>query len=87
MNFKYYSVDDRFSMFSKLIDSIDPKRKKVYFVADLLDRCSDLYDKHRVLYQFINLGYDDISSLSPYLMVRHFYQPMLGKFIFKCFKL
>ena len=80
--FKDFTYDERFSMFAKFIDAIDPERSRHHLLFPLVARCSTLFERQRILYQFIHNGYGDISTIPPFLMVKYFFQPMLGKIIF-----
>lgn len=75
--FKRYRYDERFDVFSKFVDVIDPDRTRPHLAFPILACCPSLMDKQQTLFRFTLLGYNDMSKSDAWAMVNIFYKPML----------
>uniref|UniRef100_A0AC34F6L3 Uncharacterized protein n=1 Tax=Panagrolaimus sp. ES5 TaxID=591445 RepID=A0AC34F6L3_9BILA len=81
--FKGYDYDERFKMFSHFVDSFDPERSRPHIILPLLVRCPDLEQKQMLLYRIAEIGYTNIALISPFMIVRNIYRPMLDLYMEK----
>ncbi|KAI6192855.1 hypothetical protein M3Y99_01914500 [Aphelenchoides fujianensis] len=71
----------KFEQFRAFADMIDPERERIHIILPLITSCKDPYDRCKMLYRCTNLGYTNVSDLSPTVLAKQILVPLFELFL------
>ncbi|KAI6199289.1 hypothetical protein M3Y96_00611200 [Aphelenchoides besseyi] len=79
LTYRFYTPMQKFEQFRAFADMIDPERERIHIILPLITSCTDPYDRCKMLYRCTNLGYTNVSDLSPLVLAKQILIPLFEK--------